>query len=165
MQTILNHIENELIYNDSLDKHFISLEAFHTFSINRSTFDHINNMEGNIVSNDSLRRSVSKFYTHVVNLYKEIEDRVLQEHYMNYLKPMMISEFQTYRRNSLKPRNFVAFTRNKDNIQVLNYTVVLFERIITTQNLLLKELDLLDESIERELSILDNDFGNNNPTT
>jgi hypothetical protein len=154
LQIISIHIENRLPYHDSLDSHFSSLDLFYTFSINKSTFDHINNMEGGLISNDALRRSIAKFYTHIVNLYKEFEDRILQEHYTNYLKPMMISEFKSFEINSLKPRNFEDFTKNKNNIQVINYTLVMLKSVIDIQNLLLEELELMDQNIEKELSIL-----------
>jgi hypothetical protein len=155
MEIILNHIKNKLPLNDSLRFHFSNLEVFETFSINNSTFNNINKMEDGLISNDSLRRSIAKFFTHPVNLYKEIEDRVLQEHYMNYLKPMLISQFITFDRNSLEPRDYKSFIENKDNIQVINYTIVMLSRLMSIQNLLIKEIKSLEQGIKIEIEVLD----------
>jgi hypothetical protein len=155
IEIILNHIKNKLPLNDSLRFHFSKLHVFQTFSINNSTFNNINKMDDGLISNDSLRRSIAKFFTHPINLYKEVEDRILQEHNMNYLKPMIISQFITYDINSLEPRDYKSYIENKDNTQILNYTIVMLSQLMVLQSYLIKEIKSLELRIRIEIEVLD----------
>ena len=79
-QIILDHIDYNLPYEDSLSYHFANMYPFPTFSINRTTFDNLRQSGFRVIRNDSLIKNISNFYTRSINLYKELEKRAIIEH-------------------------------------------------------------------------------------
>ena len=150
-EIILNHVRNKLPYSDSLKIHFLNLEVFATFSINRNTFDNLNNMDNGLISNDSLRASISSFYTRYINLYKELEQRDLQEHLTSYVKPMIMSQFKTYDMKSIEIRDYQAFVSNLDNVQIISFTIRMLNKLINYQTLLIEKINELDMKIGKEI--------------
>jgi len=150
-EIILNHVRNKLPYSDSLKIHFLNLEVFATFSINRNTFDNLNNMDNGLISNDSLRASISNFYTKYINLYKELEQRDLQEHLTSYVKPMIMSQFKTYDMKSIEIRDYQAFVSNLDNVQIISFTIRMLNKLINYQTLLIEKINELDMKIGKEI--------------
>ena len=151
-EIILNHLRNKLPYNDSLKIHFLNLEVFATFSINRNTFDNLNNMDNGLISNDLLRASISSFYTRYINLYKEYEQRLLQEHLTSYVKPMIISQFRTYDTKSIEIRDYRAFVSDLDNVQIISFTIRMLSKLIDYQTVLMEQINALDKKIIKEIT-------------
>jgi len=154
-EIILKQMENSLPYNDSLDTHFAKLLPWSSFSINSTTFDNIRQAGSNLISNDSLRKSVTSFYTSYMNLYKELESRELIEHNTKYVKPMLMTAFSEYDFNSMKPRNYDAFIKNQDYNQILHYNVTLCKGMTEYQKSLLKVIKRLIDQINTEIDRLE----------
>jgi len=150
---ILDHFENPQPYNDSLSYHFANMYPFSTFSINRTTFDNLRQSGANIITNDSLRIEISNFYTSYINLYKEIEKRSVIEHDEHYIKPMRIKEFSSYSNNSLIVRDYKMFIANPDNQQILNYSLYIFDNLISYQGNIIKVIQELIEQIDKEVAL------------
>ncbi len=150
---IIEQIEKELPYHDSLEVYFFNLAPFATFSLNQTTYEKLKNTGHSIISNDSLEKNISNFYTSDLNLYKEMEKRVLIEHYENYLKPMFINQFISFKRQSTKPRNYHDFIHNADNLQILNYTVFVCTQVTRLQGFLVKTMKHLIHQIDKEIEL------------
>ena len=152
-ELILTHMKESLPYHDSLNTHFGGLDFFATFSVNRTTFDNIKQAGYTLITDDSLRIAISSFYTSYVNLYKEMEERVVREHYENYLKPMYISEFHlTTDKGQLRiPNNYESFISNQRNAEILNFTIMRYRGIIGVQKGMIIEINKLIEQIETEI--------------
>ncbi|MDH3697645.1 MAG: DUF6090 family protein [Flavobacteriaceae bacterium] len=150
-QIILDQMERSSPYQDSLNPHFAILFPFSTFSINSTTFDNITRSGVNLISNDSLRISISDFYTSYVNLYKELEQRVLIEHNNNYVKPMLMSAFSTYQFQSMVPRDYNSFINNPEYRQVLNFNVTVLGGIIEFQGSLIKTITRIIDQLKNEI--------------
>ena len=148
---ILYHMEEKLAFHDSLNQHFSGMDFFQTFSINHNTFDNIRQSGSSLITNDSIRIAISNFYTRPIYLYKEIEMRVLNEHYENYFKPMIMQAFEIEDKKPLLPKNYLAFMGNSDYKQVLKYTVFICSRILNFQRYLLKTIGGLIGEIDREI--------------
>ena len=153
-EVILQHMNESLPYHDSLITHFLWMEPFQTFSINQTTFDNSRQNGFNLISNDSIRIALSDFYTRPINLYKEIEQRVLNEHYVNYFKPMVVRAFDTLDKNLLIPRDYISFIGNQDYKQVLKHTIRICTDMSDFQGTLLEELESLILEIETEINTL-----------
>ncbi len=154
-QILLKQVEDKLPYHDSLNAHFYNMLPFSTFSINSSTFDNIRQSGSNLISNDSLRIGVSNFYTSFINMYKEIERRVLIEHDRNYIKPLFMSSFEFYKSNSIQPRNYEALIANPDFEQLLHYNTFVCEQVSRYQLNLTRIISDLIEEIDAEISRLE----------
>ena len=94
--TILNHFENKIAYNDSLNYHFSMLYPFISFTANQTTYETLKQNGIVLISNDSLRSSISDLYSNRFKAYQTFENTYLVNHYLDYIKPMFISEFVSY---------------------------------------------------------------------
>ncbi|MBP1840998.1 hypothetical protein J2Z57_002558 [Formosa algae] len=67
-----------------------------------------------VISNDSIRTSISNLYGVQYGIYKSFESIYFTEHYTNYIKPMFMEEFDTFKfYSSFKPRNYQEFIKSK----------------------------------------------------
>jgi hypothetical protein len=152
-EIILHHIENNLPYNDSLDFHFANLYPFITFSPNQTAFNSLNQSGMNLITNDSLRTKISDLFANRFNVYKVFEKTYLVEHYVNYIKPLMMSEFKTFNLyQSFKPNNYNQFTKNKEYIQIMNFSVQISETFIKFQLKFKKSINDLILQIDNEIA-------------
>lgn len=151
-ETILFHSKNMLPYNDSLDFHFANLYPYITFSPIQTTFNNLSQNGMNLITNDSIRVNISELYANQFNLYKVFESTYLVEHYDNYIKPMFMTEFETFDiYESFKPRNYNQFIKNKEYNQIMNYTVENCRRFIIIQSRLKGMAEKLIIEIENEI--------------
>jgi hypothetical protein len=148
---ILRHMDEALPFHDSLIPHFIQMDPFQTFSINRTTFDNIRQNGTSTITNDSIRLEVSDFYTRPINLYKELESRMLFQHCENYFKPMIMEAFETLDSDGLIPKDYSAFMANSNYRQVLKWNVRIATRMCNFQGFLLGWLEGLIRDVTIEI--------------
>ena len=153
-KVILRHMDEALPYHDSLIPHFSQMNPFQTFSVNHTTFDNIRQNGSSIITNDSIRLGLADFYTRPINLYKELEMRVLNEHCKNYFTPMIMKAFETVSPRDLIPKDYDAFISNSDYRQVLKFNVRIATQMINFQGFLMQDfLEDLIMQIDREIEL------------
>ncbi len=153
-EIIKNHVENQLPYNDSLNYHFSQLNAFVAFTINQTTYDNLKQIGIDIISNDSLRLSISDLYGHRYVGYSLFEERYLLEHFTNNIKPILISEFSILGQNSFLPINYHQLMNHPQLKQVINYSITMYAQFIRIQSDLQNRIEMLIADIEKETKIL-----------
>ena len=152
-EVVIYHMENNLPYNDSLDSYFANLYPYITFSPIQTTFNYLNQNGVKLLSNDSLRANISDLYANQFNLYKVFERTYLVEHHNNYVKPMFMTEFDTWDLyESFKPRNYSQFIKNDDYKQIMNYTVENCYRFIMFQSRFKEKAEGLIYQIDNEIA-------------
>ena len=149
-EIIKYHIENQLPNNDSLNYHFSLLNAYVAFIMNQTTYDNLKQIGIDMISNDSLRLSISDLYGHRYASYRKFEDQYLLEHYTNYIKPIIISEFSTLERNIFVPINYHQLINHPQLKQVINYSITLYTIYIGIQSDLQNRIQVLIDEIEKE---------------
>ncbi|WP_445383630.1 DUF6090 family protein [Robiginitalea sp. IMCC43444] len=154
-QAILRHMDEVLPYHDSLIPHFSQMDPFQTFSVNHTTFDNIRMNGTSIITNDSIRLGIARFYTRPINLYKELESRVLDEHCRNYFTPMIMQAFETVSPSVLIPKDYNAFVTNSDYRQVLKFNVRIAAQMINFQGFLMELLEEQIQGIDDEMQRFD----------
>jgi len=150
-EIIINHIENSLPYNDSLDSHFSNLYPYITFSPIQTTYNNLSQTGMNLISNDSLRVDISDLFANQYSSYRVFESTYFVEHHNNYIKPMFMREFETFERESLKPKQYDQFIKNQDYKQIMNYTVSSCTTFIKMQSKLRESAKKLIIDIEKEI--------------
>ena len=151
-EAIIYHIENNLAYNDSLDYHFSMLYPFITFTINQTTYETLKEGGIDLISNDSLRNSISNLYSDRFKAYQTFENTYLVNHYLDYIKPMFISEFVTYEfGSSAHPKNYDQFILNSEYRQVLNFTTDICNNFIRMQSNLKTEVEKIIDMVDKEV--------------
>jgi len=151
-EIVINIMNNNLQYHDSLDFHFANLYPYLVFSPNETTFNYLKTIGMNSISNDSLRASISDLYGVRYGIYKSYESIYFVEHYTNYIKPMFINEFESFKfYRSFKPRNYTKFISNQDNKRILTYSRDAIESFIFLQSGLKEDAEQIVSAIDREL--------------
>ncbi|MBU0528717.1 hypothetical protein KKF86_03050 [bacterium] len=153
-KVIKYHIENQLPYHDSLDYHFFNLSALVALTLNQTTYDNLKQIGIDIISNDSLRFSISDLYGHKYPLYMEFENRYMMEHFTNNIKPIMISEFSAIGYNSLVPKNYNQLINHPQLKQIINYTIIVYAYFIRNQSDLKNRIEFLIGELDVEIEKL-----------
>ena len=152
-ETIIYHIENKLAYNDSLDYHFSMLYPFISFTINQTTYETLKQGGMDLISNDSLRNSISNLYSDKFKAYHAFENTYMVNHYLDHIKPMFISEFVTFELfSSAHPKNYDQFILNSENKQVLIFTAGICNNFIRMQSNLKTDVEKIIDMIDKEVN-------------
>ena len=105
-----------------------------------------------VISNDSIRTSISNLYGVQYGIYKSFESIYFTEHYTNYIKPMFMEEFDTFKfYSSFKPRNYQEFIKSKAYKRVMRYTIDAIQTFIFMQSGLKEDVEKLMSEINKEL--------------
>ncbi|WP_156950027.1 DUF6090 family protein [Maribacter antarcticus] len=151
-EIIMHHIENNIVYNDSLDYHFSMIYPFITFTINQTTYETLKQGGMELISNDSLRSSISNIYSNRFTSYQTFENTYFVNHYINHIKPMLISEFVSFEfSSSAHPKNYNQFIKNSEYKQTLNFTIDICRNFIRMQSNLKTEVQNLIDSVNNEI--------------
>ena len=152
-ELIITNMENRVAYHDSLDYYFANLYPYLVFSPNETTFNYLTQNGIYLISNDSIRTSVSDLYGVDYGIYKDYESIYFVEHYTNYVKPMFIAEFESFKfYRHFKPRNYNRFIGNQEYKRILTYTVDAIETFIFMQSDLKEQVENLLSAIDEELT-------------
>ena len=81
--------ENPLPYTDSLDLHFARLYPYNFFIANNTTYDKLRITGIDIIQNEEIKNSISALYAYDFSLIEKIETLYMNEHYVNYTKPIL----------------------------------------------------------------------------
>jgi len=149
---ILYHIENKIPYNDSLDYHLSNMYPYITFNINQSTYENLRQTGFNLISNDSLRISISDLYANKFSSYRKFENTYLIEHHNNDMKPMFMTEFTSFQyRYSAHPNNYNQFISNQRNREVIFWMADLCGVFASIQSRLKENANELLAQVENEI--------------
>lgn len=151
-EIIINQIENGLPYHDSLDYHFANLYTYLVFSPNQTTYHYLKQTGMFLISNDSIRASVSDLYGVQFGIYSSFEGIYFVEHYTNYIKPMFMTEFETFEfYRSFKPKNYNQFIKNQKYRPIMRYTIDACRSFIFMQSRLKDNVEKLILDIDKEV--------------
>ena len=151
-EIIIYHIENKIPYDDSLNYHFSNLFPYLTFNVNQTTYESLRQMGLNLISNDSLRISISDLYANKFTSYRKFEDTYLIEHHNNDVKPMYISEFTSFiYKSSAQPRNYNLFMNNPRHKEIMIWTREMFRTFAEIQSRLKENVRELIAQINKEI--------------
>ena len=150
---IIDHIEKSIQYQDSLDYHFANLYPYLVFSPNQTTYHYLKQTGMFLISNDSIRASVSDLYGVQFGIYSSFESIYFVEHYTNYIKPMFMTEFDTFEYyRSFKPRRYSQFIKNQEYKRIMRYTLDASRTFIFMQSSLKKNVEKLISDIDKEVN-------------
>lgn len=152
-EIIIYHIENNLPYNDSLNYYFSNLYPYITFNVNQTTYENLKQTGLSLISNDSLRLSISDLYANQFTGYRAFENIYMVEHHNNYVKPMYISEFtSSFFQSSAHPINYHRFMNNPRYKEILFWTAEMCRSFIIIQTSLKESVEVLIAQIDEEIA-------------
>lgn len=154
-QVVLNHLNNDLPYHDSLAKHFAWLPITPNFDAITSGYDLLKSKGFNIITNDSIRQHISSLYGKNYNWLRDfLKDRWDQNNAP--LFENMMTKFKTFEiMNRASPRDYEQL-KNDEDFKVLvqqNGYNLKVTRII--YNGIMAEIDFLTNLIQNEIKKLE----------
>jgi hypothetical protein len=91
---VLNVIEEKPAYNDSLmPYHFGGMSKYTNFYHHKSAYENLKSIGLNLITNDSLRFAIIKFYDETCNYLLNVEKTIINPHEDNFIKPFMMEHF------------------------------------------------------------------------
>ena len=151
-EIIIYHIDNNIPYHDSLNFHFSNLYPYITFNVNETTYENLRQTGLDLISSDSLRLSISDLYANRFTSYRTFENIYMVEHHNNDIKPMYISEFDSFiYRSSAIPRNYNQLMNNPRNREIMFWTTEICKTFIQIQSSLKDHVNELLAQIDKEI--------------
>ena len=155
-ELIIYHIENNLPYNDSLAFYFSKLYPYIVFSPIQTTYNNLKQTGMSLISSESLRANISDLYATQFYAYSIFESTYLVEHYENYIKPMYMTEFETFEYDSLIPKKYSRFIKNQYYRQIMNFTITYCNMFILFQSRLKENTEKLIQEVDKEIEYKNN---------
>ena len=128
-QVILKHIEDNLPYQDTLDKHFAtSLRWWHP-TLRNNAFESLKNHYGlHLLKNDSIRNQLS-----LINELDWLDFLIVQQedYFSNTIGPLLPSLFKEYSvEKEMEPYNFDELRNSRQYLHILNTSIDMRRRQI-----------------------------------
>ena len=149
---IINHIENNLPLDDSLKAVLPYLQGVTTFLSNTGPYETLKSRGLETISKDSVRLKISLYYDFEYERI-QVNEQQHYEHYVNYLKPLMMKNFNlaNYKLEIIDYDQLFSDFEFKQTIywalRTDRYMLELYEDLQKIGEALSKELD---EEIDRE---------------
>ncbi|NOY50308.1 MAG: hypothetical protein GXO88_07095 [Chlorobi bacterium] len=152
---LMNHMNNRLPYNDSLDKHFGKIGLFAVLSVRTGPFETLKSRGMETITNDSLRLKIANLYDLDYNTIIELQK--LHINYYSVIRKMFLTKFKNLTAFvSASPINYEELLNDnvfQNDIKLssdeISYSINTYESTIT------KCKDLLF-AIEEEIDRLNN---------
>jgi len=144
---------NKRPYNDSLDIHFGNIQYNTQFTLNTGGYENLKSRGFEIISNDSLRKSIIKFYDRWVDFIDDLED-MNNKVSLEQFNPSYKFYFKNFKRDleglyvSFKPQDYQKLIQNNEFLKLIReqkynneYTIQALDMGITQIKELIAQLE------------------------
>ena len=144
---------NKRPYNDSLDIHFGNIQYNTQFTLNTGGYENLKSRGFEIISNDSLRKSIIKFYDRWVDFIDDLED-MNNKVSLEQFNPSYKFYFKNFKRDleglyvSFKPQDYEKLIQNNAFLKLIReqkynneYTIQALDMGITQIKELIAQLE------------------------
>lgn len=149
---LLNHFENKLPYNDSLNIHFTRSSLFTNLITNSSVYEKLTSIGLDVISNDSLQKSIVRYYEYSSPYLRKNEEVIVNPHHNLSVRPTMIEKFSySWLLKPAIPNSFEALQTDSAYLSLLTTTkeIIAFKQRMSKD--LLKEASGLQRNIRNHL--------------
>ncbi len=151
-QIILKNLESDIPYHDSLSKHFGRLQRSSVLVSNNSAFENLKSLGINIISNDSLRRSITDLYSARYEYIKTVHEGTGSRIIWENLNPILLENFKSkVVLSDSRPHNYTNLKDNKEFMEALRWHISIKEFIINLNSETLKRITTIIELIDTEM--------------
>jgi hypothetical protein len=151
-QLVLEFLQSNGTWHDSLGRHFSQLMAGSVFDSNNSAYESLKSIGIDLVRNDSLRQQITLVYTARYTKLKTTHD-LLFTYIFDHLYPSLRANLHTVIPRELTvPVNLENLRMDNGFIEELNMTIFIYRLFIGTCQEAREAIIELIEEIEKELS-------------
>lgn len=149
---ILTQLENQLPFHDTLQYYYANILGSTTFLVNTSAYENLKNVGFNIISNDSLRISISKLYATRYAYITNFEGNINEKYQLEQMIPMIRSRVKiTAFWQKASPVNPAALAEDIEFQELLRMNTSIWSVIIKSYEETIPEVSRLIKAIDEEL--------------
>ncbi len=161
LKIILNQLENNLPYSDSLAYHFSKAHGRFVAQIKDNAYKNVKEYGLNFIHNDTTKVRMTNLYENR-NEYLEKLDERFNLFYYQVAAPELILCFdhippQGSMRNNMVPLDYISLSKNMKYMNILRSTYSYMEQYLEWQeNIILNGLNDLSQRLDSEIMTIDN---------
>ena len=152
-QVIIDVIENEIVWHDSLQQHFNTFLLFYSFKFDMAAYNSLENWGINNLSNDNLRRQIVSLFQ---NEPTDLQIYFQQEYDIIWLDLRKSTQLDVVNLSGLQPADYGAFIKNEELALELKWLKGLAEYNSLERQRVLERIIELRENINEEIERLRN---------
>jgi hypothetical protein len=124
IDTVLVSLTRRAPCDSNLGRHFARTALFTNFIHNRGGYEYLKAVGLNLISSDSLRRAITKYYEHDVQYLTSVEQVFVNTNWNETLKPQMVRKFSFafFRGAPAIPNDCVALSQDREYQTALRTT-------------------------------------------
>lgn len=154
-EVIRNVIETRTPYSDTLKPYFGNIIGNYQLSENTSAWENLKSIGLDLISNDSLRYTISNLYSNKYKYLENVEKDLDDNYQWNYLYPQLLKHLNIEELMvSGKPRNYERWIRDEEFYEVIKLNLslrhIMQEQYETNYQLVIS----LEDQIDRHLKTL-----------
>lgn len=152
---LLNHVNNNLPYDDSLDDYFGTLENWVSPYFNYSAFETLKTLGAELISNDSLKKRIIRMYDRELEFLVNDYDKSEWNYSTGVVHPFFSKHLErVINSNKAVPNNYNELMHNAEFKNILTALIDLRSRGIKFSQDLKLALENLIEDISKEMDKL-----------
>jgi hypothetical protein len=156
-RALLNHLEDQQPYHDSLAFYFVNLAYFFSPQLTSSSYETLKQKGVEIIKNDSLKRSVVRMYEVIFKYISEDIDKSEWLYSESIVQPFFASNFQISDTNINEPPK--AIPNDYDKLKQNQYFRNILAQLLTIRKagamnseFFKQEVEILITNIDKELN-------------
>ena len=147
-ELILNYMDNDLPYHDSLDIYFSRAVSFCTPTVRNAGYESLLSSGLHIITNDSIRRALDIYN---IDWLQNLGNRQ-EDYFYNTATPILTGLFETVAmRTEMKPFDYQALKSSKEYRSILNSSIANRKDQVVWYKDWRENLQRLERMIDREL--------------
>ncbi len=160
-------LDSNQAYHDSLAIHFGNLDFNTTYTLKTSGFDNLKNLGFQIITNDTIRKSITDLYASEYSFLKEREELAEQRTY-EYFSPLYIPYFKSIKSikgtfgtlRTYTPMDFESMKSDQNFDLLLDYIIIVKEDNLYSINSAIRNLKQTHSLINDYLKTISSDYNN-----
>jgi uncharacterized protein DUF6090 len=156
-ETILNVLENNLPFNDSLKFYYGNILGNTQLIENTSAYDNLMSIGFDLVNNDSLRIKITHLYSNSYEYITNLEQRLDDKFQFEKIHPQVLEKFTTEvhwhegPRENAYPIDQTALAQDHTFVEILKFNIYVRKIMISQYEMLASEISDLILNIEKEI--------------
>ena len=160
-------LDSNQAYHDSLAIHFGNLDFNTTYTLKTSGFGNLKNLGFQIITNDTIRKSITDLYASEYSFLKEREELAEQRTY-EYFSPIYIPYFKSIKSvegtsgtlRTYTPMDFDSMKSDQNFDLLLDYIIIVKEDNLYSINSAIRNLKQTHSLINHYLKTISSDYNN-----
>jgi type II secretory pathway pseudopilin PulG len=150
-EIVIDYLDSDRPYNDSLNSHFANITGGTIFVANTSAFESLESIGIDLIRNDTLRQKITSLYSGLYNYLRKLEDGIIL-HIQTGLNPQMAKHIRPVSQQNAVPLDPSGLKDDNEFYSVLKNNVSYLRLQILSYQRCKNRIEELIHTIEKELN-------------